>query len=92
MTNPHDPYEVRARGRQRLSALTLGVAAASVVGVGAVVAYDAHLLAANSAPSAQSPSSDSSQSSDDSSSGQQLGTSNGPVATQQVPQATSGGS
>ncbi len=89
MTNVNEAHERRARGTRALSMLTVGVAAGSVVAVGTVVAYDAHLSAATTSRSTSSPSSSTT---DDSSSGQLQGSSNAPAVTQQPAQATSGGS
>jgi hypothetical protein len=83
--------EARSRGERRLTALTAGVAAASVVGVGVVVAYDAHLFNAPT-PASASTSGSARESGDDDSSTQQQSTTTVPVTTQQAPQATSGGS
>jgi hypothetical protein len=111
--NDHHGYGARERGLQRLSALTVGITAASLVGVGAVVAYDAHALASTGTSASTGSSTGSAatddgtaQYGDDGSTGSGAASSSGgsssssqvqpststPVTTNQLPQATSGGS
>lgn len=86
--NETNPYAGRRRGERRLSALTVGVTAASLLGVGAVAAYDAQLFGTHLVTSGTSESSR-----DDDGGSQQLQPSTvAPATTQQAPAATSGGS
>ncbi len=92
MTYSPNAYEARAQGTRRLSALTAGIAAASVVGVGAVAAYDAHLLPSGTGSSTTPRVSTSSQTDDDGATGTLQSAPTAPTVTPQLPAATSGGS
>ncbi len=89
--NQTNAYDARRQGQRRLSALTIGATTASLLGVGAVVAYDAHLLDLHSLTSQVTARTDDGARGDDGSAQLQPATTS-PSTTQQAPVATSGGS
>jgi hypothetical protein len=102
-TRQADPDSARRLGRARLIDVTVGVAAASLVGVGVVAAYDAqHYRQGSPATASQQTVSSGdaqSRSADGDVHGDEDGEQRGlqapaspPVVTRQPPQAVSGGS